>query len=457
MLGLNPHTAKAGLLSAVLLLGMLSTTYGDWPTYQHDIRRSGVTDETLTLPLAQSWVNQSLHPPDPAWTGPAKWDAWAGNRDLQSMRNFDPCFFVTASEGRVFYGSSVDDAVHAVDLATGAEQWVFFTGAAVRFPPTLHAGWAYFGSDDGTVCCCDQASGELVWKKNAGPENRAITSNRKIISTWPVRTGVLVHEGHAFFAGSLVPWETSVLWKVDALTGNHLADDCFRREVAEVTLQGAMLASSDRLYLPQGRAAPLAFDIASGKSQGAIGEAGGVFCVLTEDELLVAGPADQKSADNQIRIADGSSRRKLATFGGANRILIDGTQAWVPTDGKLRMLDRKAYVDAQAAIDAAAAKVKLEKPPTEAAQNALAAAKADQAAAWRWEVKCATPQGFIKAGDKLVIGLSNQVRVLSAVTGQTLWSNPLNGIAHGLAVSDGRLLVSTGKGHIYAFAPESLP
>ena len=31
-----------------------------------------------------------------AWTGPAKWDSYANLRRLESMRNFDPAFFVVA-------------------------------------------------------------------------------------------------------------------------------------------------------------------------------------------------------------------------------------------------------------------------------------------------------------------------------------------------------------------------
>ncbi|MGB7344374.1 MAG: PQQ-binding-like beta-propeller repeat protein [Pirellulaceae bacterium] len=444
-------------MKCVLLAVMLipATVLADWPTYQHDVRRSGVTDESLSFPLKQTWVRQSQRPPDPAWTGPAKWDAWAGNRELQSMRNFDPCFFVTASENQLFFGSSVDDAVHAIDAASGNESWVYFTGAAVRFPPTIHDSRVYFGSDDGWVYCCDQKGGSLVWRKAASLENRPITSNRKIISTWPVRTGVLIQDDRAFFAGSLVPWEKSFLWKVDAATGDHLAADCFRQEIAEVTLQGAMLASSERLYLPQGRAAPLAFDLANGKSQGAIGEAGGVFCVLTDDEWLLSGPANQKSPDDQVRIADGRNRRRLATFGGATRVLIDGTQAWVPSGDKLKLLDRKAFVDAQAAIDAATAKIKEQKPPTDSAKAALAAAEQEQAAAWRWEIDCEPPTGFIKAGNTLLVGLQDEVRAYAADKGELVWSGRVDGMAHGLAVSGGRLFVSTGRGHIYAFAAES--
>lgn len=426
-----------------------------WPTYRHDTRRSGVTSERLAFPLRQAWVRTSDHPPQTAWTGPAKWDAYSGNSGLQSMRNFDPCFFVTASGTHVFFGSSVDDAVHALDVKTGKEQWVFFTGAAVRFPPTLNADRALFGSDDGFVYCCNQDSGDLIWKQQAAPSNKRVTSDRKLISMWPVRTGVLVQDGKACFGASLVPWKTSFLWKVDETTGDVDREGCFRSEIAGVTLQGALLASRKRIYVPQGRAAPLAFDFASGDSLGAIGEAGGVFCVLTEDEMLLAGPPNQKSSTEQMRVADGRSQRRLATFSGTNRILVSGERAWIPTGDKLKMLNRSIYVDAQ--VEAAKANKiindkKLQDEQAKAtAKNDLAVAMKQQTDAWEWEIECPNPTGFIKTADSIFVGLENQVRAYSADSGKLMWTANVDGVACGLAVANGRLFVSTGLGHIYAF------
>ena len=65
------------------------------------------------------------------------------NVDIQTAVNGNtarPEQNVTVAGGQVFFGSSVDDAVHALDAATGVEQWVFFTGAPVRFPPCSPAG-----------------------------------------------------------------------------------------------------------------------------------------------------------------------------------------------------------------------------------------------------------------------------------------------------------------------------
>lgn len=422
-----------------------------WPTYRHDNRRSGVTEESLVFPLAMQWRWRSPQPPQTAWSGPAKWDAYSGNSGLQSMRNFDPCFYVTADERAVYFGSSADDAVHALEAETGAESWVFFTGAAVRLPPTIDDTRLLFGSDDGSAYCCDKASGKQIWRVQASTSNQRIVNDRKIISLWPVRTGVLVDEGLATFAGSLVPWEQSFLLTVDSKSGLVSGTGCFRREFAKVTLQGALLASNKTFYVPQGRSAPLAFRRGDGELLGAVGEAGGVFCILTEDQMLLTGPDDQKSPESEIRIADLNSSQSVASFAGTNRILVDGDYAWLSIGGELKMLDRAQYVAAVKSLGAAKADQKAGRQTGKPLQNRIDAANANLADAWKWSIPCPAPTELIKAGDVILVGLENLVQAVSVDNGSRLWSAEIEGTAHGMAVASGRLFVSNEHGHIYAF------
>lgn len=423
-----------------------------WKTYRHDNRRSGVTSSNLDFPLTSRWVHRSHLPPQMAWTGPAKWDAYSGNSGLQSMRNFDPCFYVTSDGESVFFGSSADDAIHALDLKTGKEKWVHFTGAAVRLPPTIARGNLYFGSDDGFAYCCDKASGALIWRARAATANRHITSNRKLMSLWPVRTGVLVEDNQAVFAGSLVPWEKSYLCSVDALSGEVEGTQGFRRELANVTLQGALLASSKKLFVPQGRAAPLAFDRKDGKPRGKIGEAGGVFCILSEDDMLFAGPPHQKERDDQIRVADPDSNASVASFTGTNRILVAGDIAWLAADGKLKCLDRSQNVQAQDKMRKIQSDLKKKTITAEQAKPLLQKAQKKLKNAWQWEVESDVPFDMVKAGNAVIVGLNGSVRAYSAADGKLLWQEKFAGTAHGLAIVAGMLIVSTDLGHIHAFA-----
>src|SRR6185295_8740106 len=50
----------------------------DWPTFQANYARNGRTTETLPADeqLNAVWTYQSPHPPQPAWSQPAKYDTY---------------------------------------------------------------------------------------------------------------------------------------------------------------------------------------------------------------------------------------------------------------------------------------------------------------------------------------------------------------------------------------------
>lgn len=444
------------MLRPTLVLFALTaiTSANTWPTYRHDNRRSGVAADPLTLPLAEIWTLDA-GAPQQAWTGPAKWDAYSANEGLQSMRNFDPCHFTTAAHGLIYYGSSADNAVHCLDAKTGEEKWLHFTNSSVRFPPTIVGKKAWFGSDDGFVYCADALTGNPLWKKRAAPTDRLVPSNGKLISPWPVRTGVTVENGRAFFAASLLPWKTSYLWCVDATT----AEQSYLTEHSGVTLQGAMLAGGDRLYIPQGRAAPVVLKQEDGKSTGTIKQAGGVFCLLTEDNQLIAGPPNQRERDEQLRLADSSGKR-LATFNNTTRVVVSDGKAYLHSVDKLQCLDlsRKAQLESllatqQAALKKIDPKVETNLPEIELGKKEIATLQTQIKACLIWSVDHSAPFELVVAGDQLIVGLDNQVSILDTKTGKALWQEKVTGKAYGLTPAESRLIVSTDLGHIHTFAP----
>lgn len=383
----------------------------DWPTYRRDERRSGVSAEELNFPLQPGWSHQGGTPRQ-AWSGPAKWDAYSGNAGLQSMRNFDPCYFVTVGGGLVYYGSSHDNAVHALDAKTGKERWVFFAEAPVRLPPTLHRGKVYAGSDDGFLYALDANKGGLLWKDRGAPEDRRIPSNASLISLWPVRTAPLIANNALYYTASLTPWESSWLISLDPETGERR----FAEEVSGVTFQGALLATINTIVAPQGRSAPLRYDLATGIPAGAVGHAGGVFCLVTKDNQFLSGPQSQKAKDSQLLLTN-EDGAKVATFNDTTRAVLAEDVAYLHSRGVLKAFN---YGEKGVAL---------------------------------WTTETPLPSELIVCRNSVLIGLDHEVRAYSRETGTLEWQTTIPGRVHGLAISEGSLYVSDSLGAIHAFRP----
>jgi outer membrane protein assembly factor BamB len=388
----------------------------DWPTYLHDNMRTGRTADALDLAqLSPRWTYASAVPPRPAWPGPAKWDAYISLLDLKNMRNYDPVFHIIVVEESLYFGSSSEDCVRCLDTQTGLEKWIFFADGPVRLPPAYEQGKVYFGSDDGCVYCLDAATGSRVWKYQAAPADRLVPNDGKLISLWPVRTGVLVQDGKAYFAASLVPWENSYLCAVDAATGSASGEGLFTVSRTSSTMEGALLASSTRLYVPQGRREPMVFNRSNGAALGVVsGGGGGVFCLLTADAVFVHGPGNK---EGWLKENDASTRDVIATIDRGNLMVVSGNVAYVQRGTSLFTLDRTT-------------------------RRVI------------WTVACPYTCSLIMAGNHLVMGGNGEVGIFDVENGDLLRTERVDGRAYGLAVAGGMLYVSTDTGTIQAFGEE---
>ena len=459
--------------SAIIISAVLSIVpcrAEDWPTYEHDNRRSGVTREKLSLPLRQAWVRRSAQRPRPAWSRPAKWDAYASIKGLQAMRNYDPAFFVTSVGDAIWFGSAVDDAVHCLDARTGAERWAFITGGAVRVAPTWHDGNVYFGSDDGCAYCVNAATGKLVWKHKAADDDRLIPSNGKLISLWPCRTGVLVQDGTAYFAASLLPWKQSWLCAVNAKTGLEAGPGLFQRTFTRMTLEAPMLASDTSLYVLQGRGEPVLFRLSNGDHVETIsrGYSGGVYAVLTQDSQLVFGRGGRQG---ELALHKGAARDRMATVKGADRIVISSSNAYLQLGSELAALDwnrfsnlhrrRATLLDRQSQlrnklrqIDARtqADDAKRITDEIKSLQNQANDVSDAVAQCVRWRAPYPQPHSLVLAADLLFAGGNDRVQAVATSDGRELWNAPVDGRAYGLAIANNRLFVSTDTGAIHCFS-----
>jgi len=386
----------------------------DWPVFQHDNYRSAKTAENLRADLLEpAWIWQSPHPPQPAWSGPAKWDAYAGIRGLRSMRNYDPVFHVVVASGRVFFGSTVDDSVRCLDALTGETRWIHHTDGPVRIAPTYHDNRIYFGSDDGVVRCVDADRGQLIWSFRPKPLDRLILNNGRLIPFWPIRTGVLIRDGTAYFAASLLPWKESYLCAVDADTGKPTGKTHFIKRIDSVSFEGALLASDDHLVAPQGRVSPLIYRRTSGKLLGGLKGGGGCFVMLTPEAGILHGPGNKTG---WITDSKQSDRSTYATYKDGNAMVVDGNTAYMLTDTALSAMDRSSK----------------------------------QA---KWAIECEFPHSLAKAGGMLYTGGMDELAAFDSENGKLAWKTPLAGRVHGLAISNGALYASTDQGGIYCFRP----
>lgn len=175
-----------------------STVAADqWPTYRHDVQRSGFTRTSIPSVLRRKWqtdVGAKLTSP-------------------------------TVAGGKVFVASVDEHRICAVDADSGRSMWDFTTGACVDSPPTLYAGRAIFGCRDGYVYSLRTSDGELAWRMRAARADRLITACGQLESASPVHGSVLVNDGVVYFtAGRSSYLDGGIeLYRLEARTGKILS------------------------------------------------------------------------------------------------------------------------------------------------------------------------------------------------------------------------------------------
>ena len=226
-------------------------TEGDWPTYRANIQRSASTSTKLARPNPAEDA-----PRVPQWAfAPPK-----------------PCIQAPpVSAGGVVFLAATDGKVRALDAATGGLRWEFATAGPIKASVNIADGRAYVGSGDGNVYCLEAATGRLLWKFRAAPAERKIFVYDYLTSTWPVNSGVLVHDGVAYFAAGIIDYDGTYVFAVDAATGKikwqnnssgHLSDELRKG----VSAQGNLTILGDELLLAGGnQVTPARFNLETGE------------------------------------------------------------------------------------------------------------------------------------------------------------------------------------------------
>jgi outer membrane protein assembly factor BamB len=284
----------------------LPVTERDWPTYRGNNERSGSTPVRVGGAM-QHWRYQPDHTTVPTEA--------------------------VAAGGLIFFGAE-DGRVRALDAETGTLRWAFQTAGIVKYPPSIAEDRAYFGSGDGHVYCLEAATGRLLWRFRAAPVERHMMVYGAMSSTWPVNTGVLVHDGVAYFAAGIVDHDGTYVYALDAKTGdirwqNNSSGHLNAVQRKGVSAQGNLTIHGKSLLLAGGNViSPAGFDLATGEclekardnnqpqANGGkfVGILGGGY-VLAGGRILYSSPLNVETKGSFV-VWSGDRRSQTLNFGG---------------------------------------------------------------------------------------------------------------------------------------------
>ena len=406
-----------------LVSGMLAmsgcaeqVTPADWPQFKKDNYRSGCIEAEFRLEdFGRRWTVDTGQEPVPAWYGPAKEDAYARSGPLPSMRDYDLSYSPVIVGNSLYYASSADDAVHCHDASTGRERWHFTTKGPIRIAPTFYDGKLYVGSDDGYVYCLNAFNGKLKWKFSATPQSSdKLLNNGRFISFYPVRTGVMIEDGIAYFGASLMPWKKSYICAIDAVTGKVGKPGTYVKEydTNSMTLEGAMASTGKLLIQPQGRISPVFIQKESGETAGSLTGSGGCFVLVTPEKNVIHGETSRRISIQETTLE--KKQPKFMSYNNGKEIVVQGEHSYVLNDNSLVSYNRSTKK-------------------------------------MNWLRQNFQAHRIIIAGDVLFAGKNDRVEGISLHNGQTLWSCDVKGTVYALSFARNVLYASTSEGYLYAF------
>ena len=448
---------------------LVSPLQADWPTYKSANTRVAATPQKLSRQLSLRWVYASPVAPELAWAGP-RTEPIEG-KIMRHRVDYDRALDVVSAKGRLFFGSSVDNNLYCVDATTGKFLWTFYTDGPVRLAPTVVQGKVYFGSDDGYAYCLAAEDGKVVWKMRPSPRDERLLARGRMISRWPIRSGVLVDGDTAYFAAGIIPHEQVYLVAVNATTGKPvwINDRISQQDAGRNPLspQGYLLANEELLFVPSGRALPAAFRRSDGEEvyqrihswrTAAGGVVGGTRAMLADGQIYAAG------AEHFLALDQKTGAVGFAWIDG-KQLTVSGDKGFVSTGAYVVAIDRLQHAEATKKRQA----LKLEqrtlqrsksdfKPEEYREKNSELTAKINQlgkiGAIWKTSSKLAS--SLVVTGNLLVAGGQDQVATYEVETGKLVWQAKVDGDAVGLVVDGGRLYVSTDLGKIYGFEAQQV-
>ncbi len=399
--------------------------------YMGNNKRTGYIHGEIALSPRQKWVYKSNHAPSPAWT----------NQISPERLAFDCVYHTIASNTIVYWGSSSDHKVYAIDLETGAPRWSFMTGGPVRFAPSLSGNNLVVASDDGFLYCLNARTGKEIWKFKGGPRDEMIIGNKQMISRWPGRTGALIDNGRVYTSFGM--WASdgiyiycldlktgTIIWKNDT-TGALYTKIPHGLAMGGLSPQGYLLLDKNILIIPNGRGAPARLEADTGKLHPYQNKKvnGSSYWMMAENDMLFISNLLGEDG-SRIHIQDFTKNVELMVGKAkkgvrAERIITDGNQVLISSGKKLFAMHIENLKNIQS--------------------DKISSKHVS------WEFVADKTYTMFQCGTTAYIGGKNRILALDVKTGTEKWKANVEGNVYGISASANNLLVSTTQGSIYCF------
>ncbi len=455
------HFMRAKVIAA-LLLGIPFVQAAEWPGYRGGVERRAFSAETFPQGLKRAWT-LSAHAPTPAWPKPARRSYWQQLDDITARVTDDHGYHPVMAEGYVLFASSADDHLYCVRADTGEQVWRVGADGPLRYAPYVSDGRVFFGGDDGLAYCLVLRSGRELWRRRLSDSDLRIPGNGRMISSWPIRTGCLVHRGRVYFSSGLYPQQGAWVWALDTDSG-----EVEWQTQIDASPQGYLLASSTQLFVPTGRGLPLVLDLSSGEQVAQLQSLGGTFAVI-DDGVLLSGPGN----DGSLSVADSANGARLSSIKGKYLSVGERYSVLVEADELVRLdrsqflgaaRERKKWNDTIVSLQARQKQTGLSPSARDENRNQLKIAAANLGRAEEQLLNArhvlsrpGAVTALVAMKDVILLGGQDRVEAVSVESGNKIWETSVSGSVVGLALSDGVLVVTTASGTLECFASGNRP
>jgi len=387
----------------------------DWPMWRADHGRTAATTEQLAEKLYLQWRVQ-YSPRTSVWDDPLN----------QNLMQFDKLFEPIVADNKIFLGFNDQDKVIALDIHSGRELWHFYADGPVRLPLAANNGKIYFTGDDGICYCLDADKGTVVWKLSLAPASHKLLGNKRLISMWPARGGIVIKDDIIYTAASIFPMmgtfiyainaETGdIIWKNEGTGSNYILQPHRSPAFADVAPQGAFTISGEKLLVAGGRSVPAAFDLVTGEELyyqlAKSGKTGGAFTCANKQVFF------NHHRERMTRMYDLNTGDTLNSNAGEYPVL-DGNTIYF-------------------------------------SGNTIVAIQVNDSSKYDtlWESAVSATNDLIKAGDCLYAASSRGITAVKIVNNkpQVIWTHPSGKPIERLLASNGKLIAVTGDGEIMVF------